>query len=252
MPPPGSRRHVPEKVIDSWVYKVKDVEFDVEDYIPEEEREDEDSPQYKRRKERVRNKIVKVELRMEKTTKQSEEAPHPLDTVKLSLVCPELKIKLEGTDVESLRATMWSMLDKKYEIKWEPYFLVEISHSYPYTGLGTGLTFSYKNIYKGTTWDGKSLLKVYRGGSYGSSDKIEPWPGAFTNKNGNVIACIQETDANRDALTEFSRRIDVLRQALAGFLKPETILQTLTDMAGLRLLPPAPEKKTVLPFEKEM
>lgn len=239
----GSRRHNPEKVIDTWYYKVKDVEFQDQEFVPQDERE-EGEPKYKEVKTRVRNKTVKVELIMEKTTKQSEEAPHPLDTVSFELRCAEIGQKLVGTDIEALRAGMWAMLDKKFEIKWERYYLVEVDRHHPYQGLGAGLTFSYRDIHKGTTWDGKVLMKIWRGGSYGSGDRIEPWPGEFTNKAGKVIACIPETDMNTAALEEFSKRVDELRKRLAEFLTPERIMETLTNLSGFALLPPAVEKQT--------
>jgi len=241
MPPEiGSRRHVPHKVIDTWFYKVKDVEFQDEEYVNEDDREP-DGKKYKEVKTRVRNKTVKVELRMEKTTKQSSEAPHPLDTVSLEVYCPELGQKLVGTDIEALRAGMWAMLDKKFEIKWERYYLVEVQREHPYSASGCGLMFSYKDIHKGTTWDGKHLMKIWRGGMHGNGDRIEPWPGEFTNKAGKVIACIPDNDMNRAALEEFSNRIDELRKRLADFLTPERIMQTLANLAGVALLPPVPK-----------
>lgn len=243
MPPQiGTRRSLPYKVIDTWYYKVKDVEFDREEFVEDKEDREDDQPssKYKMGKARIKNKTVKVELRMEKTTKQSEEAPHPLDTVKLEVYCAELKARLEGTDIECLRAGMWAMLDEHYAIKWERYYLVEVKKQHPYGADGVGLTFSYKDIHKGTTWDGKVLMKIYRGGSYGNSDRIEPWPGEFKDTGGNVIACIPDNEMNRAALKEFSRRIDVLREKLAEFLTPERIMETLTNMSGFALLPPAP------------
>lgn len=233
----GTRRNVPHKVIDTWFYKVKDVEFQDQEFVEEDEREP-DGKKYKEVKTRIRNKTVKIELRMEKTTKQSSEAPHPLDTVKLELHCAELGQVLEGTDIVALKDAMWAMLDKKFEIKWERYYLVEVERQHPYSASGCGLMFSYKDVHKGTTWDGKNLMKIWRGGSYGNGDRIEPWPGEFTNKAGKVIACIPDNERNRMALEEFSKRIDTLREKLAEFLTPEKIMQTLTNLAGFALLPP--------------
>lgn len=232
----GDKRHVPHKVIDTWVYKVKDVELERMEYVPEEERDD---PNEKTRKarERVVNKVVTVEVRMEKQTKQSEEAPHPLDTVKFEVVCKELGIQIHGTDIELLRAAMWSKLDKQFEIKWEPYFLVDVDQQRPYTGTGTGLVVNYDSVYKGTTWDGKLLLRRW---SY-RDERIELWPGEFKVKGNRVIACIPGTEANELALKEFVRRVDLLREKLQEFLKPEQILQTLANLRGFNLLP-APEE----------
>lgn len=244
MPPEiGSRRSVPSKTIDTWYYDIKEVEYDTEEYIPSEDAADEGK--YREVRTRVVNKKVKVTVQMEKTTVQSSEPPHPLESIKLVISCRELDQKLEGTDIETLRAAMWSMLDKKFEIKWEPYYLVEVLPQRPWSGsVGEGLIFSYKDVYKGTTWDGKNLLKIYRGGSYGNGTKIEPWPGEFKNKAGKVIACIPRNEVNTAALEEFAKRIIILRKKLAEFLAPENIASTLTNLAGFALLPPMEKKQS--------
>lgn len=244
----GSTRHNPYRVIDTWVYKVKDVEIDRLDFVEPEDDEtgihgrderkhiDRHAP----RRERIKNKIVSIELRMEKKTKQTEEPPHPTIDVRFELVCKELEIRMEGTDIECLRQALWGVLDKKFEVKWEHFFLVEIDHQRPWGGGdGTGLTFSYKGVYRGTTWDGKYLMKEWDG----SDMKIKVWPGTFTDKGGKIIACIEDNPMNRSALDEFSKRIDTLRKMLADFLRPEVIMQTLTNLAGLALLPPAPKEE---------
>lgn len=242
----GKSRHVPYRVIDSWVYKVKDVEVERLDYVEEGERDgtetqftESESNRYKERKERIVNKTVTVEVRLCKRTVQSEEPPHPLESARLEVYCKELDIKLEGTDVEALREAMWSKLDKKFEITWETYYLVTLRHQRPYTGRGTGLELCYEHISKGTTWDGNCLLRKW----CGSEEQIKPWPGSFKDRDGNVIACIKETDANEDAMKEFCRRIDLMREKLQEFLMPENIQATLNNMAGLTLLPPAGPKE---------
>jgi hypothetical protein len=243
--PLGDRRHIPYKVIDTWIYKVKDVTLDRMDYIPPEDRNhtsDKRSHEdkYARTQERVINKTVKLELRLEKTSRQSEEPPHPTDTVKFELVCDELNFKLEGTDIEVLKATMWGKLDKKFEVKWERYYLVEIVPARMWGGAdGTGFELRYHDVYKGTTWDGKLLMKKWSG----HEEKIQTWPGAFKNDGGKVIACIEANETNREALKQFGKRIDMLREKLAEFLRPETIMQTLTNLAALKLLPPAEMKE---------
>lgn len=234
----GQRRNVPGRVIDSWIYKVKDVTLDKLEYDSDEGGEN----PYRPVKERVQNKIVKVELYLEKTTRESEEAPHPLDTVKFYLRCDELDIILEGTDVELLRAAMWSKLDAAFAIRWEKFFLVEVDHASPYGGgYGTGLVFSYTDVYKGTTWDGKNLLRIWR---Y-REEKIEPWPGVFTKKGGRVVACIEATPENEAALEEFRSRVDLLREKLQSFLEPERILVTVANLRGFGLLPSAGKEQAL-------
>ncbi len=246
--PLGDRRHIPHKVIDTWIYKVKDVTIDRMVWVEpegrkpghwvEDTRDHEDK--FERTKEKVVNKVVKIELRLEKTSTQSEEPPHPTETVKFELVCDELDFKLEGTDIEALRATMWGMLDKQFEVKWERYYLVEIVPARMWGGAdGTGFELRYHDVYKGTTWDGKLLMKKWEG----HEQKIKIWPGAFKSEGGKVLACIEANETNREALKQFGKRIDLLREKLAEFLRPETILQTLTNLAALKLLPPAEKKE---------
>lgn len=240
----GQQRNVPDKVIDTWYYKVKDIELDRLDYVPEDEVEAGDSSfqftegdaAYREVKTRVTDKLVKVEVRLLKKTKQSLEPPHPLDSVTVEVVCPELEIKLTGTDVEALRSVMWSKLDEVFKITWERYYLVNLNRTHPYEGLGTGLELCYRHVDKGTTHDGKVLMRIRRGSD---GEKIELWPGTFKDKRGNVIACIQATEANTFAMEEFARRIDLLRTRLQEFLLPENIQGTLANMAGLTMLPAA-------------
>ena len=71
----------------------------------------------------------------------------------------------------------------------------------------------------------------------------EPWPGAFTDKGGRVIACIQATEQNREALKEFCARTDLLREKLAEFLRPEVIEENLLRLASCPLLPEVTGKK---------
>ena len=246
MPRLGDTRCVPEKLIDTWTYKVKDVEIERlehvdnpdKDHKPWHKDERTFDEKYKRTKERIVNKVVTVKVFMQKRTEQSEEPPHPLEKVKLEVRCPELKITLEGTDVEALRAAMWGMLDKQFEIKWERFYRVVVSKPTVYNGDGTGLEVSYDDVYKGTTWDGKLLLRRWRGHDF----QIDPWPGAFKDDDGKISACIPATDENREALKEFCRRVDILRQKLADFLKPDVIQENLLRLAGCALLPaPEPE-----------
>jgi len=101
---------------------------------------------------------------------------------------------------------------------------------------GTGLEICYDNVYKGTTFDGKNLLRRWKGHDF----KISVWPGAFKDDSGKVVACIPANEENRQALKEFCRRVDVLRDKLAEFLRPDVIMQNLAHRSGCPLLPPAP------------
>jgi len=242
MPKLREKRSVPKKLIDTWVYKIKDVEIErlewQENPDPEAASRLEDDrtfdEKYKRTKERVKNRAVHINVYMIKRTEQSEEAPHPLDSVEMEVFCPELNIRLEGTDVVALKDAMWGMLDKKFEINWERFFQVEIIKSRIYGDDGTGMEVVYNDVYKGTTWDGKLLLRKWRAHEY----KISPWPGAFKDEKGKVMACIPATEENQAALEEFCSRVDILRERLADFLRPDVIQENLLRLASFALLPP--------------
>jgi hypothetical protein len=172
---------------------------------------------------------------MEKKTAEAGGPPYALTEVNFLVTCDDPKFKFQGTDIEELRYAAWDKLDDKYKINWENYYLVQVQPERIYEGLGSGLSMSYKHVYKGTTWDGKELMKesAWRG-----EPKISAWPGRFTDNAGRAIACIPDTKENTRALEEFAKRIDTLRGLIRDTLKPEMIMQTLQNLSGLALLPP--------------
>lgn len=209
------------KLLDTWIYEYKGVtEYD-------------NGPEGEARKT-VEPKKVEIELRLIKEFENSAQPPLATKSVCFVVTCKEADIKLKGTDIESLRAAMWEKLDARYEVKWERYYLVRIRPESPYEGVGTGFTFSFDWVEKGVAWDGTLLLRERP--RYSGGDRISPWPGEFRDKNGKVMACIPETEANTKALKEFRDRIDELRERLAGFLKPEQILRTLANLSESNLL----------------
>lgn len=223
------------KLLDTWIYEYQGLT------------EYGNGPEGETRKS-VEAKKVEVELRLIKKFADSAEPPLATKEVSFVVVCKEADIKLAGTDIEALRTAMWEKLGKRYEVKWERYYLVRIRPESPYEGIGTGFTFSYDWVEKGTAWDGTLLLRErqrFRGG-----DRISPWPGTFRDKNGQVMACIPETPENTKALKEFRERIDALRELLAGFLRPEQIMHTLANLNGNSLLPaPASKSEDETPSE---
>ena len=248
----GETRHQKYRVLDTWIYKVKDVELPTMEYISPDEDDREDGrdarpmdERHRITKERIVNRTVKIELRLEKRTEQSEEPPHPTKDVKFELVCDELRIKMEGTDIEALRAAMWDCLDKRFAVKWEQYYLVEVKHARIWGGVGEGLEVVYDDVWKGTTWDGKLLLKKW---DHHRDYVIKVWPGSFKDEKGDVMACIPATEENKKALKEFCSRIGVLREKLADFLRPDKITATLANLNRLALLPPAENAEV---YEKE-
>lgn len=159
--------------------------------------------------------------------------PQSTRTVRFEVSCRTPEFILEGTDIEALRVAAWHYLRTHYTIKWEPWYLVDLTPEAPYQGLGTGLVFSYKEIEKGIAWEGTALMRERR---Y-RSDMISFWPQEFRSNNGRILACIPATNAHTAALEDFCRCIDELRKRLAGFLTPEQIIHTLTTLKTNPLLP---------------
>jgi hypothetical protein len=222
------------KLIDTWYYDVKDLSIiEREPKIDEEE-----AP------EPIKKVITckaEVKVLMEKKTSDQGGPPYALEEVHFVVECREPKFSFQGTDIECLRQAAWDKLDAKFAIKWENFYLVKVRPERVYDGQGSGLSFSYDWVYRGTTWDGKELM---RQSQFRGEDKITPWPGRFTDKNGQTVACIPATEENSAALREFGKRVDKLRDLMRDTLKPEHIMQTLQNLSGLMLLPPAEPEET--------
>jgi len=192
-------------------------------------------------------KKVCVRLRLIKNSRDDKYDGHdrnlpPFETLSVSFHVhePELGIEhFEGSDAEILRRAIWAQLDKRYNIEWESYYLVTVRLETPYRGLGTGFCLEYRDIEKGTTWDGKELLKEYAHRGW----RIDPWPGEFRDEGGRIEACIPATPVNTKGLQEFNDRIATLREILTDFLSPEKILHVLADLAGVDAILPAPDPK---------
>lgn len=176
---------------------------------------------------------VPIKLYLEKTF-TGNDPPLSVSEVWFRVVCENPEFSFIGPDIEALRATMWGELKKHYAVKWEDYFLVSIEHRSPYEGLGTGLSFGYSTVQKGTAYDGTLLLKQYK---YSRGEVIENWPGEFKDKQGRITACIPATKFNRKSMEEFAKRIDVLREKLIDLVRPENIETTLLTLSNNRLLP---------------
>lgn len=214
------------KLVDTWHYQYRGIQE------PASADEDEAAPA---RPPVVKEKKVAVELRLMKQFADAEAPPQPVKKVWFRLVCSEADISLEGSDVESLRTAMWEKLDVKYEIRWFDYYLVELHPDRVYDGIGTAMTFRWTRVEKGIAWDGTELLREDRHKSW---ERVRPWPGEFRNKQGRVIACIPATKLNEKALLEFRARLDLMREKVAQFLEPATIMKTLANMSQNNLLPP--------------
>jgi len=213
------------KLVDTWIYEYDGVKPKVDTTSTD------DGPD-----EQVQHTVkgikVSVELRLIKKFSESDKPPQPTKEVWFRVVCKEAGIKLEGTDVELLRKVMWGHLDARYAVKWEEYYLVQIEHQRPYDGIGTGISFGYERVQKGTAWDGTLLL---RKDHWAAGRTITIWPGEFQDKAGNALACIPATGANHDALIGFSMQVDKLRKSLAELLRPAKIMATLASLSSAPL-----------------
>jgi hypothetical protein len=238
------------KLVDTWYYTYKGVEehqgfppsekvpYDPEDPDNKEGREAENANVRKM----VRDQKVEIRVYLDKTTEETDKPPHSLREVQFVAKCETPYILVSGTDIEAIRKTVWSQLDDTFEIKWETYYRVEIIRSRYHSGIGEGFNLEYDDIEKGTAHDGTLLMREYK---YHQGYKISPWPGEFKDERGDVMACIPATDKNRDALGEFCKRLNKMRELLAETIKPEQIMNTLQNLGQLALLPPADEKQPV-------
>jgi len=216
--PRGKPSFTKGKVVDRWTYEYTGLA-------------DDDG------QEHVTSRKVEIVLKLHKKLAESNRPPMATKEVWFSVECAEPEIKLSGSDVEALRAAMWEQLDDAFEVKWSRYFLVQITQA---IGMAT-LVFDYTRVEKGVAHDGALLLRRH---DLGARSRIEPWPGKFKNSQGKVIACIEATDANREALEEFAKNVDELRKKLQEFLMPQNIEWTLANLSQLALgaTEPPPER----------
>jgi hypothetical protein len=175
--------------------------------------------------------------------KSSERPVYATQQVWFEVSTENPKIVLEGTDVEVLRDAIFGRLDKHFAVKWERYYKVTIRTDRPYTGLGTGFCLEYYDVEKGTTWDGRLLLRE-RGRRHDYQDKITEWPGEFRDNRGNLEACIPATPMTEEGLRIFTEQITTLRGKMREFIEPTKIEGFLTQIVEQRQkLLPEPDPK---------
>ncbi len=197
--------------------------------------DDEKPPAPEPRPGTVVEKIVPVEIRLQKEFDTTESgSQRPVKSLRFSMSCENPKFAVAGSDIDALRLAVWDHLDKAFAVKWESYLLVTIRPASIYFGRGTGFEVCRNHVDKGTAHDGTLLLREYRYGSRGF--EIKPWPGAFKDKDGKLTACIPATRENEKALDEFEAMINSLRDRLADFFRPEQIQQTLANLCNLKML----------------
>lgn len=235
------------KKVDTWYFNLEDVldkQIQRKKVNPKADEDEDESPEMET-VQRMEERKIAVDLFMEKETEEAKTPPHPLEKVKFIAKCYErqynLNLEIDGTDIEAVRAAVWAEMDKRFEIKWHEYYKVYLEPARIYIGRGEGFDFYYDEVWKGITWEGRELLREWsRGNDY--HYKISPWPGRFTDRNGNVIACIPRNDMTEEALKEFAAKITKMREVLKHYLTPEAIMATLSNMSGLKLLEASTEQ----------
>lgn len=184
------------------------------------------------RDERTHKKVA-IDVFMKKRYATSGDQKPPLATlgVIFEAVCSAANVKMEGSDLDAVLLAMRGKLDKHFKIKWVDWLIVTVESVRQYDGEGAGLNLTWKRVERGETIDGNVLLRRYNGHrSFNNRWTIEPWP-EVVKEEGHVVACIEATDANLDALRQFQDNINQMRKVLASFVTPDRINETLAAIA---------------------
>ncbi len=216
-------------LVDTWYYAHKAVDGDQGEGM------DDEAPG---QAPKVAERKVEIKVRLLKETREADAAPHITSGVSFEATCREFDVRVVGTDIEAIRKAVFSRLDETLAIRWDEHFLVHVERPHIWEGTGSGALVRWTTVWKGEAWDGSLLMREFDFHRSSSSTwRISPWPGAFSQKNGRVMACIPCTEKNRAGLEEFAAKLDQLRKLLAGFLSPEHIQATLANLAGVAFLP---------------
>jgi len=158
--------------------KVDTLWYDIEQLVGEDAPRDEDDGRDLRK---VVNRKVAIDLYISKKFNTMDDRPAPAETIDLAftLHCPEVDIKVFGSDVSVMLKDMRGQLDHRFKIRWVNYFIVRVSPGRDFNGgLGSGLMFSYNTIERGVALDGSVLMRRLNrwGGLHSNAFVIEPWP----------------------------------------------------------------------------
>lgn len=182
---------------------------------------------------------VEIDLYMSKRFESSETTPKPVSGASFHLRCG--KDGVDGTDIDACISAMRSKLDLRHRIEWKRWLKVRVEKTRVYDACdGTGLELKWDRVERGMASDGSDLMREYeRRGD--RTWKISPWPTYFKDSSGRTLACIPESDDSIAALETFKAKIDEMRVALADFVSPDRIDQTLAliSSGGMNLLPAA-------------
>jgi hypothetical protein len=224
-------------LVDTWYWDFPGI--DLVGSLGHPEADEDEGNAHERAKKLVKGQKIPVEVRILKHYTGEGGAQQTPKAVEFSVSCPALNLSATGTDIEALRVAMWSMLEKTYKIQWERYLIVAIGNAHGFQAtVETGFALGTSSVWKGVAPDGTIILREFdHGGNRFSNYKYRPWPGEYSNKDGNVLACIPATEKNEAAIEQFRASILTLKERLQELVKPEQILQTLENLSNIAMLP---------------
>lgn len=126
-------------LVDTWEWRTPAVDTDLSAHIRGEDEEPfgpdgEMRRSEDHRKKLVKDKVLKIEVRLLKQHFNTGDAEGQLRSVEFSVACDEIDLKLVGSDIEALRTAAWAKLEAQFHITWEKFFLVQIASAQSYKG----------------------------------------------------------------------------------------------------------------------
>lgn len=185
-----------------------------------------------------KGKIV-IDVYLQKKFQDGSPPPKAVTSTMFTVRCEAAKEEVHGTDLDTILKGLRAKLDVRYKIKWENWLKVRVTPARIFDATGAGLELSWTRVERGVTIDGDVLMRTYNHhADWSNRWTIEPWPEVFKDRSGKAVACIPATEANEQSLTAFSGKIDEMRKALAEFVAPDHIEETLRAIAdgSMRML----------------
>ncbi len=192
-------------------------------------------------KQEVDGKIItrkiEIEAYLQSRYNENSEPPKEVTATQFYLTCEGEEEY--GSDLSACLSAMRGKLDLHFKIKWERWLLVRVNPARIYGGSGAGCELSWTEVERGTTIDGDHLLREFNThGDFNNRWQISPWPEVYRDKSGKTVACVRATEANEQALETFAEKLREMTKALAAFVAPDKIDETLRAIAdgNLKLL----------------
>lgn len=174
--------------------------------------------------------------------------------------CEEYALRIEDSDIRSLRRKMQAAIDEKVEIKWERWLLIRVDEFVPETGnivkRGRGSIQFEMDVeqWEFTTHDGVKYSRAL-----GETRYREGWPEGHERRktcdksigrdvhghDWGTVAVIRDTPEAREALIRIEVAMNSVTRKLVDFLAPSNINKTLQKVlaSGNVLALPAPKGK---------